>query len=69
MEKFLNPQLLKEEVTRKQFLRYTLGLVVAVVGINNLIMNIQKWKSAPGMITQKQPTNKPSGFGTSKFGI
>lgn len=68
MEKFLNPQLLKEEVTRKQFLRYALGLIVAVIGINNLIMNIQKWKSSPGTITPEQ-TTKPSGFGTSKFGV
>ena len=68
MEKFLNPQLLKEEVTRKQFLRYALGFIVAVIGINNLIMNVQKWKSSPGAITQK-PTTKSSGFGTSKFGV
>lgn len=67
MDKFLDPQILKEEVTRKQFLRYALGLIVAVVGISNLISNLKSWKS-PGTTTS-DPSTKPSGFGTSKFGV
>ncbi|MEO5950704.1 MAG: hypothetical protein ABIQ04_04615 [Candidatus Saccharimonadales bacterium] len=69
MERFLNPQILKEEVTRKQFLRYVLGFAVAIIGINNLISNLQKWKAAPGAMTQVKPTTKPHGFGSSKFGV
>lgn len=68
MENFLNPEVLKEEVTRKQFLRYALGLIVAVVGISNLIANIQKWKQSPSSVT-KEPVAKSKGFGSSKFGV
>lgn len=68
MDRFFNSQILNEEITRKQFLRYALGLIIAIVGINNLIMNVQKWKPSPGAVTPKQPS-KPSGFGSSKFGV
>ncbi len=69
MERFLNSQLLGKELNRKQFLRYALGFFVAIIGINNLIANLQKWKAAPGSITTTPTTTKPKGFGTSKFGV
>ena len=60
--------LLETKISRKEFLRYMLGLILVVIGVNNFITALR------GIIT-KQTTppqlveKKTSGFGASKFGV
>ena len=61
--------LLETKISRKEFLRYMLGIVLVVVGISNFIAALR------GIITTNQTTTphitdkKTSGFGASKFGV
>lgn len=55
--------LLQKEVSRKEFLKYIGVAILGVIGITQLLNNLQK-SLAPKQIEHKQPT----GYGASPYG-
>lgn len=69
--KSLNIQeLMKKELTRKQFLQLLAVLIISVLGFNNLYSLLTKAGSTASTARlQSKHTDTSSGFGSSKFGI
>lgn len=63
-------QLLNKEMTRKQFLQHVGLLILAVVGISNMLASFKNIFDLPARqprVAQEEPKSK--GFGSSKFGV
>ncbi len=55
--------LLQQEISRKEFLRYVGLSLLAIIGVTNLVKNLQS--SLPG---ERQKAVKPAGYGASSYG-
>lgn len=58
--------LLNQEMDRKNFLKYSGGILLAVLGITGLIRILMN-SSRPGVTPEEQPQG-PSGYGASRYG-
>lgn len=61
-------EILKRELTRKEFLRYMLGLALVIFGVTNFISAIRGFIIQQNKQLGKVPTETTHGFGASKFG-
>ncbi|MGB4762615.1 MAG: hypothetical protein WBP12_04660 [Candidatus Saccharimonas sp.] len=68
MAKAFDDTLLKREITRKEFLRYMLGMFLLVFGINNFLIALQKTVLQKKQTTKQSQVTTTHGFGASKFG-
>lgn len=68
MAKLFTHELLQRELTRKDFIKYTLGFMLMILGISNFIANIRRFntQSTPAAVPEQ---GAKKGFGTSKFGV
>lgn len=65
----LNEQLLQKEMTRKDFLRYMVGIFIAVFGFSNFVSVLSSLRDSPD--GQSKPIfndDRLHGFGSRKFG-
>ena len=58
-------ELLRKELTRKQFIQMMLLGVVSVLGFQNVLSMLTRVSDKPAAATKKAS----SGFGNSKFGV
>ena len=58
--------LFEERLTRKQFLQYLLGGLLAVIGVQSVLTNLSRLQTPQQQAAD--PTQR-KGFGTSKFGV
>lgn len=65
----LNEHLLQKEMTRKEFLQYTFGIFIAVLGFSNLISVLSGLRDSPDGQPKPLINNDGlHGFGSRKFG-
>jgi hypothetical protein len=57
--------LLTQEMDRKSFLRYSGGILLAVLGVTGLIRLLL---SSPKTSVLADPQHKPTGYGASRYG-
>lgn len=69
MAKLFTHELLQRELTRKDFIKYTLGFMLMVLGISNFIANIRRFNTQSTSVTAMPEQGTKKGFGTSKFGV
>lgn len=65
----INEHLLQKEMTRKEFLQYMVGLLIAVFGFSNLVSVLSGLRDSPN--GRPQPLINDDGlhgFGSRKFG-
>lgn len=65
----LQDQLLRKEMTRKEFLQFIGGGVAIILGFGNLLTLLNKFSKTT--VTEKKviKVDTQSGFGTRKFGV
>ncbi len=69
MARVFDDALLETKISRKEFLRYMLGIVLVLVGVGNFISALRGIFITAHPATQQLAEKKPSGFGASKFGV
>ncbi len=57
--------LLQQEVSRKEFLRYTAIAILSFIGVTNFLKNINQPLQ---LVSSKSSSNKSSGYGMSAYG-
>lgn len=60
-------ELMKQELTRKQFLQLLVVMIVGVLGFNNLITMLTQYRR--GQSRNRAQIQGKNGFGSNKFGV
>ena len=60
--------LLNQEMDRKNFLKYSGGIILAVLGISGLIRILLSSKQTTSLLSQSDSEKKSRGYGSSKYG-
>lgn len=58
--------LLNQEMDRKSFLRYSGGIVLALIGVTGLLRVLLSARTTSPLIDE--PTKKTHGYGSSRYG-
>lgn len=70
MKLVLDDDFLQKEMTRKQFLQYMTAVLVALLGLGNIISALTSLRQKPEIFAQQSTaTEAEKGFGTRKFGV
>lgn len=68
MARVFDDVLLKREISRKEFLRYMLGLALVIFGVSNFLAALRRVILQQNKHTEIIPAETTHGFGASKFG-
>ncbi len=70
MKTVFDEEFLQKEMTRKQFLQYMTAVIVAMLGLGNIISALTSLRQKPEIFISNNSQNSEAtkGFGTRKFG-
>lgn len=62
--------LLTKEMTRQEFLKFSVGVLISLFGVGNLIKYMSAYnQQKKGVADTSRQTGGTTGFGSSKFGV
>ena len=64
----LHKKLLQREMDRKEFLHFSAGLLIVVLGLSNLTSFIKRYADSTEHSTTTSASSAENGFGSRKFG-